>query len=76
MVAAHGEELEGPKTRVYNYVLGLWGGKKEEREEDWQQMLAQGESFPAKNKINGAKMDRTNETNLQQEVEILVALST
>ena len=27
-VAAHREELEGPTTRIYNYVLGLWGGKK------------------------------------------------
>ena len=31
-----------------------WGfgqGKKGEREEDWQKMLAQGESFPAKKKV-------------------------
>ena len=28
MVVAHIEEPEGPTTRVYNYVLGLWGGKK------------------------------------------------
>ena len=21
------EELEGPTTKIYNYVLGLWGGK-------------------------------------------------
>ena len=34
VVAAHIEELEGPTTRLYNYVLGLWGEKK--REEDWQ----------------------------------------
>ena len=41
------EELEGPTTRIYDNVLGLWGEKKGE---DWQQMLAQGESFPAKKK--------------------------
>ena len=28
-------------TRLYNYVLGLWGEKKE-KEEDWQWILAQG----------------------------------
>ena len=28
------EELELLTTRIYNYVLGLWGGKK--REEDLQ----------------------------------------
>ena len=47
MAAAHIEQLEGPTTRIYNYVMGLWGGKKK-GEEDWQQMLAQGKSFPAK----------------------------
>ena len=35
VVASYIEKLEGPTTRIYNYVLGLWGGKKEE---DWQQM--------------------------------------
>ena len=40
-------ELEGLATRVYSHALGgLWGEKK--KEEDWQQMLAQDESFPAK----------------------------
>ena len=48
MVAAHAE-LEGLTTRIYNHVLGLWGGKKK-KEEDWQQMLAQGESFPTTTK--------------------------
>ena len=33
-------------TGIYNHALGLWRGKKQE--EDWQQMLAQGESFPTK----------------------------
>ena len=42
------EGLDGFTTRIYNYVLGLWWGKKRERGEDWQQMLAQGKSFPAK----------------------------
>ena len=43
------EQLEGPTTRIYNYVLGGFGEKKQkkkkekrEREkEDWQQLLAQ-----------------------------------
>ena len=39
-------ELEGPTARIYNYVLGLWGEKKKKtkKEEDWQQMSAQGQS--------------------------------
>ena len=28
VAAAHREELEGLATRIYSYVLGLWGGKK------------------------------------------------
>ena len=47
VAAAHTDELEGLTTRICNYVLGLWGGGAK-REEDWQQMLAQGESFLAK----------------------------
>ena len=47
VVAAHIEELEGLTTRMYNHALGLWGGKKKKKE-DWQQILAQGESFPIK----------------------------
>ena len=27
----HIEELEGLRTRIYNYVLELWGGKKKRR---------------------------------------------
>ena len=33
---------------MYNNALWLWGGKR--KEEDWQQILAQGKSFPEKNK--------------------------
>ena len=53
-VVAHIEELEQLTTRIYNYVLGLWGGK-EKKEEDWQQMLAQGNSFPEKKKSGVSK---------------------
>ena len=31
VVASHIAELEGLATRIYNYVLGLWGGKKRGR---------------------------------------------
>ena len=45
--ASHIEELEGLRTSIYNYVLGLWGeGKK--KEEDWQQKLAWGQSSSPK----------------------------
>ena len=46
--AAHIEELEGLTTRIYNQALGL--GEEKKKEEDWQQMIAQGESFSAKEK--------------------------
>uniref|UniRef100_A0A8C4M983 Uncharacterized protein n=1 Tax=Equus asinus asinus TaxID=83772 RepID=A0A8C4M983_EQUAS len=52
--ATHIKELEGLMTGIYNYVLGLWRGKK--REEGWKQMLAQGESFPAKKKERKREM--------------------
>ena len=43
VAASHIEELEGLTTRIYNYVLWLWGEKERKKEEeDWQQMLAQG----------------------------------
>ena len=34
-------QLEGPTTKIYNYVLGGFGGG----EEDWQQLLAQVPTF-------------------------------
>ena len=54
VVATHTKEPERPTTRMCNYVLGLWGGRKKEREEDWQQKLAQGESFPGKSRVQDA----------------------
>ena len=46
VVASHIAELEWFTTRIYNYVLRLWGEKK--KEEDWQKMLAQGPIFKTK----------------------------
>ena len=34
-------QLEGPTTKIYNYVLWVFGEKKAEKKEDWQQLLAQ-----------------------------------
>ena len=42
------EELEGLASKIYNYVLGLWGEKKKNKEEDWQQLLAEGQSSSKK----------------------------
>ena len=39
-VVSHMAQPEGPATRIYSYVLGGFGEKKEEKK-DWQQMLAQ-----------------------------------
>ena len=30
-VASHMAEQEGLTTRIYNYALGLWGGKKKRK---------------------------------------------
>ena len=47
---SHIAQLEGSTTRIYNYVLGDFGEKKEKKEaaEDWQQMLAQVPIFKKK----------------------------
>ena len=35
-------QLEGPTTKIYNYVLGeFWEKKQKEKKKDWQQLLAQ-----------------------------------
>ena len=35
-------QLEGTTTKIYNYVLGGFGEKKQNRKKkDWQQLLAQ-----------------------------------
>ena len=47
VVASHKEELEGLTAMIYNYVLGLWG---ENKEEYWQQLLAEGQSSLPENR--------------------------
>ena len=46
-------QLEGPTTRIYNYVWrgGGWGDKAEQKKgkTDWQQLLAQVPIFKKKN---------------------------
>ena len=43
-------QLEGPTTKIYNYVLGEFGEKKagKKKKEDWQQLLAQVPIFKKK----------------------------
>ena len=43
-------QLEGSTTKIYNYVLGGFGEKKqkERKEEDWQQLSAQVPIFKEK----------------------------
>ena len=49
--ASHITQPEALTARIYNYVLGGFGEKKEKRKkEDWQQMLAQMPIF--KKKVN------------------------
>ena len=39
--ASHVPQLEGPTTKIYNYILGRWGEKQGGKKKDWQQLLAQ-----------------------------------
>ena len=41
-------QLEGPTTKIYNYVLEGFGEKEEEDDNDWQHMLAQVPIFEKK----------------------------
>ena len=46
-------QLEGPATKIYNYVPGgIWGGKaeKKKKRKDWPQLLAQAPIFKKKKK--------------------------
>ena len=47
--ASHMPQLEGPATKVYNYILGGFGEKKQEKKDDWQQLLTQVPIFKKKN---------------------------
>ena len=40
-VASHVPQLEGPTTKIYNYVLEGFGEEYAERKKKWQQLLAQ-----------------------------------
>ena len=44
VATAHREELEGLTTKYWGF------GEGNKKEEDWQQMLAQGDSFPGEKK--------------------------
>ena len=52
-VVSHIAQPEALTTRIYNYVLGSFGEKKEKKKkEDWQQMLAQVPIFKKTNSPN------------------------
>ena len=38
---SHMPQLEGPTSKIYNYVRGRFGEKKQEKNIYWQQLLAQ-----------------------------------
>ena len=57
VVAAHIEE-SGELITIHNYVLGLWGVKKEEYKENQQHMLVQSKSSPAKNRQTNHRWDQ------------------
>ena len=41
-------QLEGPTTKIYNYVLGGFGEEKQGKKKDWQQLSAQVPIFKKK----------------------------
>ena len=51
---SHVAQLEGPTTRIYNYVLRGFVENKKKRK-DWQQMLAQVPVFKKKGILEGEK---------------------
>ena len=57
MVVAHIEEPEGPRTRIYNYVLRLWGGKKKRARLAIDVSL--GQLFPSKEKKRSSRASLT-----------------
>ena len=51
-------QLEGPTTKIYNYVWGGWGDKAGKKKKDWQQLLAQVPILKKKKKnIGKVEMD-------------------
>ena len=62
-------QLEGPTTKIYNYVLGGFGeGKKkqEKKEKDWQQLLAQVPIFKKKKTKNKTLLPEDMASNLPE----------
>ena len=53
---AHTEDLEGFATRIYSYVLGLWGGRKKRGRLATD--FSSGPNFPRKNNILEKKKKR------------------
>ena len=51
-------QLEGPTTRIHNYVLGGFGEtkQKKKKKENWQQLLAQVPIFKKKKKQRKSKI--------------------
>ena len=63
--ASHIAQPEALTTRTYNYVLGGFGKKKEEkRKADWQQMLAQVPIFKNKKNRHYSRMPQSNNFNI------------
>ena len=47
-------QLEGPTTKIYNYILGVFGEKKQDKkEEDWLQLLAQVTILKTNKRLSG-----------------------
>ena len=56
-------QLEGPATKIYNYVPGgIWGDKAEKKKKDWPQLLAQVPIFKKKKKGTDSKFFGTSRT--------------
>ena len=52
---SHMPRLEGPATKIYNYVPGGFSEIKQKKNKDWQQLLAQVPIFKTKKKVSNHK---------------------
>ena len=62
--------IEGLTTRIYNYVLGLWRGRKRERGGRLATDVSSGQIFPSKKKIK----NQVQEKNSALELAFLLCL--
>ena len=51
-------QLEGPTTKICNYVLRGFGEKKQKKKEDWQKLLAQVPIIKKRKRVENSKCSK------------------